>query len=289
MNGPVTPWKPRRIRDLEQHLTERDVAMLHDIERFRLLTSTQLQRLHFGVHPLGSHTTPLAATRATNRVLARIERLGVVMRLGRRIGGPLYGSSATIWQLAPAGERFLRALRGDPDRRKFEEPSAAFVSHTLAVADTAVQVIEQARLGHYELLEVQTEPACWRTFQTGAGTLTLKPDLLLVTADAETETHSFIEVDRGTEHLPAIRRKCDIYQRYYRDGSEERLRGLYPAVVWVVPDEPRRAALWKAISADKTLDPDLFTVVTTDAALAALAPYEPTTTPTSPRKEESTS
>lgn len=288
MSGPGKTWKPRQIRDLEHHLTERDIAILHDVERFRLLTSTQLQRLHFGVDPLGSHTTQLAATRATNRVLARIDGLGVVHRLGRRIGGPLYGSSATIWQLAPAGERFLRALRGDPDRRKFEEPSAAFVSHTLAVADTAVEVIEQARLGHYEVLEVQTEPSCWRTFQTGAGANTLRPDLLLVTADAETETHSFIEVDRGTEHLPAIRRKCDIYQRYYRDGSEERLRGLYPAVVWIVPDEPRRAALWEAISGDKTLDTDLFTVVTTEAALAALAPYEPSTT-TSPRKEESTS
>ena len=283
-------WKPRQIRQLEQHLTERDVAVLHDLERFRLLRSDHLQRLHFGVHPLGPHATQLAATRATNRVLTRIEQLGVIHRLSRRIGGPQYGSSATTWQLAPAGERFLRALRGDPDRRKFTEPSTAFVSHTLAIANTAVEVIEQARHGHYEVLEVQTEPWCWRTFQAGSGTLTLKPDLLLVTADEETETHSFVEADRGTEHLPAIRRKCDIYQRYYRDGSEERTRGLFPAVLWVVPDEPRATAIRAAIENDTALDGDLFTVVTTDAALAALAPYEPAPTTTdSPRKEDPTS
>ena len=289
MSAPSKGWKPRQIRQLEQHLTPRDVALLHDLERFRLLRSDHIQRLHFGVAPLGSHATQLAATRATNRVLTRIEALSVIHRLGRRIGGPQYGSSATTWQLAPAGERFLRALRGDPDRRKFSEPGSAFVSHTLAIADTAVEVIERARLGRYEVLELQTEPWCWRTFQTGSGALTLKPDLLLVTADDETETHSFIEVDRGTEHLPAIRRKCDLYQRYYRDGSEERTRGLFPAVVWVVPGQPRAAAIRQAIAADTTVDPDLFTVVTTDAALTALAPYEPTSTTTdSPRKEEPT-
>ncbi|MFT4259480.1 replication-relaxation family protein [Microbacterium sp.] len=276
-------WKPRRIRELEQHLTERDQAILHDLERFRLLRSDHLQRLHFGVAPFGDHVSLLAGIRATNRVLTRIEKLGVIARVSRRIGGPSHGSGATIWQLAPAGERFLRALRGDPDRRKFEAPGAAFISHTLAIADVAVEAIEQAQLGHYEVLDIETEPWSWRTFQTGAGTTTLRPDLLLVTADATTETHSFAEVDRGTEHLPAIRRKCDLYQRYYRDGSEERTRGVFPAVVWVVPDEPRATAIRTAIEADTTLDTDLFTVVTTGAALAALAPYEPSTTPTSPQ------
>ncbi len=284
MSGPSASWKPQRIRELEQHLTERDVMVLRDMERFRLLTSDQIQRLHFGVDPFGSHATKLAAVRATNRVMLRIEKLGVIARLSRRIGGPHHGSGATIWQLAAAGERFLRALRGDPDRRSFSQPGASFVSHTLAVADRATTVIEQARLGTYEVLELETEPRCWRTFQASTGAVTLKPDLLIVTADARTETHSFVEVDRGTEHLPAIRRKCHLYQRYYRDGSEERSRGLFPAVVWIVPDGPRARALRDGIAADATIDADLFTAVTTNDSLAALAPYESTIT--NPRKEE---
>lgn len=280
MSGPAKEWKPRQIRQLEQHLTERDLNIMRDLERFRLLRSDQVRRLHFGVAPLGAHATPLAATRAANRVLGRLDALGVLARLQRRIGGPKYGSSATVWQLAPAGERFLRALRGDPDRRKFAEPGTTFVAHTLAVADVAVEVLETARLGRYEVLEIQTEPGCWRPFQAGGSTLILKPDLLLVTADEETETHTFAEIDRGTEHMPAVRRKCDVYQRYYRDGGEERLRGLFPAVVWVVPDEPRAAAIRGAIETDGTLETELFTVVTTEAALAALAPYGPRTTTT---------
>lgn len=281
MSGLGSEWRPLRIRELEQHLTERDLGLLHDVERFRLLTSEHLQRLHFGVEPLGSHTTPLAGVRATNRVLTRLERIGVIARVSRRIGGPHHGSSATVWQLAPAGERILRALRGDPDRRKFQQPGAAFLSHTLAIGDVAVQVIEGSRLGHYEVLEIETEPWCWRTFQSGGGTATLRPDLLLVTADSETETHTFCEIDRGTEHLPAIRRKCDIYQRYYRDGTEDRTRGLFPAVVWIVPDEPRANALRTAIDNDDRLDSDLFTVVTTSSALPTLAPYGPPSSLTS--------
>lgn len=282
MTDTPTTWKPSRIRELELHLTDRDERILEDLERFRLLTSAHLQRLHFGVAPHGPHATLLGAVRATNRVLTRIEKLGVIARVSRRIGGPHHGSSATIWQLAPAGERFLRARRGDPDRRKFGNPGAVFVSHTLAIADVAVAALEQSRLGGYEVLELETEPTCWRTFQSGGAALTLKPDLLLVTADADTETHSFCEIDLGTEHLPAIRRKCDVYHRAYRDGSEERARGLFPAVVWIVPDDKRSAALRAGIAADTTLDPDLFTVVTRDAALPALAPYEPSTTTTSP-------
>lgn len=282
-------WKPRRIRELEQHLAQRDIAILEDLERFRLLTSGQLQRLHFGVAPLGSHATLLGAVRATSRVLTRIERLGVIERVSRRIGGPHHGSSATIWQLAPAGERFLRARRGDPDRRKFQTPGAAFTSHTLAVADVAVEALEGSRTGSYDVLELETEPTCWRSFQSGGAALALKPDLLLVTADSETETHSFIEVDLGTEHLPAVRRKCDTYQRAFRDGTEERSRGLFPAVVWVAVDDKRAAALRAGIAADSALDPDLFTVVERSSALAVLAPYGPQhPTTNAPRKEDIT-
>lgn len=275
-----TAWTPYRIRDLEQHLTERDIDILEDLERFRLLTSRQIQRLHFAANPLGSHATVSAATRATTRVLTRLRDRSVITPLARRIGGLEPGSSSTVWQLAASGERYLRARRGDPDRRKFTEPGNAFVSHTLAVADAAVDVVEQANAGHYEVLELQTEPGCWRSFSgSGATTVTLKPDLLIVTADAATETHSFVEVDRGTEHLPAVLRKCQLYQRYFRNGTEERERGLFPAVVWVAPDAERATRIRTAIDAERSLDTDLFSVTTRAAALHALAPYPITSTP----------
>lgn len=269
-----------RVQRLEEHLTARDIRIVTDVERFRLLTTRQLQRLHFPVTPLGPHATASSATRGTTRVLNRLEELGVIERLQRRIGGTTHGSALTVWQLGAAGDRFLRARRGDPTRRRYEEPGRTFMSHMLAVADTAVALIEQANAGRFELLELDLEPACWRTFVSGsAAPITLKPDLLVVTADPETETHSFVEVDLGTEHLPAVLRKCRTYQRYHGTGTEQHDRGLFPAVVWIVPDPIRAKKIRDAIAADRHLTSELFWITAPESMNRQLAPY-PGTTPT---------
>lgn len=261
---------------LDLHLTDRDIRILKDLEQFRLLTTRQLQRLHFPARPLGPHTTAQSATRGTTRVLGRLEALGAITRLNRRIGGIKHGSALTIWQLGAAGDRFLRTRRGDAVRRRYEEPGLSFTEHLLAVANVAIALIEQANAGRFELLELDAEPACWRTFtstNTGTTVVTLKPDLLVVTADDKTETHSFVEVDRGTEHLPAVLRKCRTYQRYQGTGSEQEYRGLFPAVVWIVPDWRRAKTLKQAIHDNADLDTELFWIITPDGTLPQLAPY----------------
>lgn len=269
----------QRIDALEQHLTERDFAILSDLEQFRLLTTRHLQRLHFPAAPLGSHVTVSGATRGTTRVLTRLEGHGVITRLVRRVGGIKHGSAVTIWQLGAAGDRLLRARRGDPIRRRYDEPGHTFAAHMLAVAEVGVTLKERSHAEQFELLELTTEPSCWRTFSgTGTSVLTLKPDLYAVTADATTETHSFIEVDQATEHLPAVLRKCHTYQRYERSGTEQRQRELFPAVVWITPTQTRADQIRSAINGDESLDTELFWVATTETMLRHLAPYAPTTT-----------
>jgi hypothetical protein len=262
-------------RDLGFHLTERDVRILEDLEQFRLLTTRQIQRLHLPAKPLGEHASVSAATRGTTRILTRLEGLKAVARLERRIGGQEHGSALTIWQLGYSGERYLRLRRGDTERIQYLEPGRPFATHTLAIADIAAQLREHAATGRFELLELESEPRCWRSFTRSNGAATLKPDLFVVTADPATETHSFIEVDLGTEHLPAVIRKCRVYQRYFRIGVEQERRGLFPAVVWLVPTAKRARMLHQAITTARDLDADLFWVTTTDQALAHLAPYPP--------------
>lgn len=264
-----------QARDLDLHLSDRDIRILEDLEQYRLLTTRQLQRLHLPAKPIGMHATASAATRGTTRILNRLEALGAVARLERRIGGIKHGSALTIWHLGAAGERYLRSRRGDSTRRRFVEPTLTFTTHTLAVAEMAVQLREQASPGGFEPLELETEPRCWRTFHgVGSGVITLKPDLLVVTADETTETHSFVEVDRGTEHPSTVLRKCRLYQQYQRTGTEQAARGLFPAVVWIVPTPRRMATLRAAIDGDRTLDPGLFWVTIPEAALRQLAPYD---------------
>jgi hypothetical protein len=266
-------WTPYRIRQLGQHVTERDQEILESIEKFRMLSTRLIQRLHFPAGELGEHSNVPAATRGTTRVLTRLEYHSLMARLPRRIGGIKHGSAGTVWQLAATGERYLRAQRADPDRRRFVAPTMTFMEHTLEIADLATTLTEQTRLGRFELLSLETEPTCWREHTGASGTVvTLKPDLFVITADSDFEAHCFIELDRATEHLPAIIRKCRTYQQHHHSGIEQAHTGLFPLVVWVTPDKARAKRLRHGIDTTPGLDPGLFTVTTRADALSVIGP-----------------
>lgn len=256
------------IRYLMDRLTDRDHELIRSVDTYRLLTTKQLQRLHFDP----AHPTSVAAARACNRALLRLRDLGVLATLQRRIGGVRAGSAGFVWYLGPAGERLL--LHREPGtsrgRRNYREPSRYFTQHTLAVAELAVQAIEASRDGSgLEVLAVDTEPASWQQSLSAHGTVAwLKPDLRLVTATAEEECHWFLEADLDTEHLPVVLRQCAAYAAFRAAGRYQADHRLFPAVVWITPTEARAAAIRGAIAtaAKKgALDPDLFQVCTTGA------------------------
>ncbi|RIJ67825.1 hypothetical protein D1871_22995 [Nakamurella silvestris] len=269
----------RTLEELNEHLQDRDHAILNDLERFRLLTSRQIQRLHFH----DGHQTTSAAARASTRVLTRLAGHGLIAHLERRIGGVRRGSAGFIWHLGPSGERLLRKLKGLPARRRYVEPSARFVSHTIGIAELALQLIEADRLHLLGLLSVETEPSTWRTHLSPHGaTEWLKPDLYLVTAAGPFEDHWFIEYDQATEHLPVVLRQCQAYQRHFVSGRHQAAHGLFPAVLWVTTNPARADAITRAIATDKTLNPDLFHVTTTERFLGWIAAGPPVGAPTEP-------
>lgn len=273
----MTPRTPYRIDELLLHLTDRDLRVLEVLEQFRLLDTRLIQRLQFPIgsnQSAGEHATAASATRTTTRVLRRLESHGLVARVGRRVGGKGHGSGQTVWQLDAAGERLLRARRGETGRRRYVDPGTGFLAHTLDVARYAATLQEKARADGFEILELQTEPVSWRPFQAAhGGALTLKPDLSVVTADTESETHSFIEIDRDTEHLPAVLRKSRRYQQYWQAGIEQAINDLFPAVVWVTPDDKRADKIRRGITEDRALDARLFHATTAEQSLGVVAPY----------------
>jgi len=276
----MTPtWTPSKVRELESLLTERDGHILEDLERFRALTTRLVQRLHFPAGAHGLHATVPTATRLANRLLLRLEAHGFIARIERRVGGPLRGSAATTWHLAATGERLLRARRGEPGRRRYVTPSRDFLAHTLAVAEFAVTAKEAELRGEMDVLELDTEPSCWRPFQGPLGVVTLKPDMFVVVANPEVEAHVFVEIDRGTEHLPAVIKKCRTYQQYRQAGLEQEVSGIFPAVLWVTPDAERARKLSTAIRREPDLPAELFTICEMPAALQALSGFlAPSTT-----------
>jgi hypothetical protein len=250
---------PDSVAVLLGQLSERDQAILSSLRSFRLLTTAHIRRLHFAL----GHATPGAAATAVMRVLTRLERHNLVARLQRRIGGVRAGSSGITWHLGAAGERLQRVIHGDAHRRRYVEPKASFVDHTLAVAELAIQLHELANAETSELVRIETEPGCWRKFVGKHGTVEwLKPDLFAITASGDFEDHWFLEADRSTEHPPDIVKKARVYQQYWATGAHQAKHGLFPAVVWVVPDTPRADAIARALAADTTLKHGLLRITT---------------------------
>jgi hypothetical protein len=200
--------------------------------------------------------------------------MGVVYRLERRIGGIRAGSSGFIYGLAPRGQRTVsgHGPAGGKRLRRPWESSRWFVEHVLEVSELFVALQETARHGAIDLLTFESEPACWRRWYGSAGEqLILKPDAYVVVGSGEYEYASFVEVDRSTESLSVIRRKSLAYIAYWRAGNEQRSNGIFPQVVWLVPNERRRAAIVDLLSSLDAETWQLFRVGLVDEAVRLLS------------------
>jgi len=245
------------VAKLRRLLTERDQAILCSIHEHKFLTTKQIFDLHFWTH--ASYTSGI---RACTRVLTRLRDHHLIYRLDRPVGGTGGGSTSYVWGIDAAGDRLLRRDAGEEGRRSRSfEPTTMFLQHTLAIAGTRLQLEAMKREGKLELVSVTTEPRNWRPFLTGSGSpQVLKPDLHAVTAAGDYEDHWFVEVDRGTESLPTLLRKCHLYQRYAATGIEQQATGVYPIALWLIPTKARRDRLEAAINADPKLDHRLFRI-----------------------------
>jgi hypothetical protein len=211
-------------------LTDRDHSVLTTVARVRVATSVQLERLHF------SDVT----RRQARQLLAGMVRRRLLARLPRTIGGARAGSAGYVYGLDVAGARIV----SDDGRRRPGQLGTAFLAHSLDVTELYVRLVEADRLKAFELLNFVAEPACWRSFAgPGGGRVTLKPDAYVVVKRGEHEDRWFVEVDRDTEAVPTLARKCDTYRRYWQSGTEQARSGIFPRVLFLVPDTQRYRTL----------------------------------------------
>ncbi len=241
------------------------MAIIAQVAELRLMSGRQIQAIHF---PGSEHDNEQAAIRARQRVLERLCRERLLIHLERRIGGVRAGSAGLVLALGPVGQRVLALYR--PRRRSYE-PTLRFVDHTLALSQLVVDVTVAARQGSLDVLDAQAEPRSWREFSGPGGRRLLRPDAFLALGIGAFELRWFIEVDRASESLPVVVRKCRLYADYYQSGKEQANNGgVFPRVCWIVPDEARAARLQNAIARDRALPERLFVVVTTASALDIL-------------------
>lgn len=258
----------RYVARLARSLSGRDKAVVETLDRLRLATGKQIERIHF------TDGTPAANARQAQRRLRALTEQRVVTVLERSIGGSAGGSSTAVYALDTAGQRLASACgpAGGSRLRRPWTPGWLFTQHTLQVSELYVRSVEADCAGHVELRVFDAEPGCWRVF-TGAGGArsTLKPDAFVRLTRRDWEFASFVEVDRATASIPTLVRKFRVYRRYFQSGREQERLGMFPRVVVLVPSEARKRAVVDALAAQPGDTWDLFRVVPFDEALAAIA------------------
>jgi hypothetical protein len=255
-----------RAGRLAARLSPRDLAILGDLRTLRLMTGGQVLRQHF---PDGHAETQARKARAA---LARFHRLGLVVRLRRRIGGVRAGSQGYVYGLTGLGLAVLDVGNPAPKRhRRVALTKPAFADHTLAIAELRVQLTEFGRAHPAARLDFAAEPQCWRRFPGPGGVpLTLKPDAYVRVERDGYELTNFVEVDMATESLPTIQRKLAVYVAYWRSGLEQSRHEVFPRTWWTVPTPARRDAIQSVIRRLPAEAQGLFTVCLTAEAVSHL-------------------
>jgi Replication-relaxation len=231
----------RRLEAIFEQLTGRDREALHVVGRFGVMSGAQLQTL------LWSEIAASARGRVARRGLSRLVRLDVLQPLARRVGGERAGSASTTFAVGRAGQYLLRS---GGRVRAAHTPGSRYLAHRLAVAGLYVELAAAQRRTQTELLSFEPEPECWRPYMIGFGARqVLKPDACLVLATASHEFAWFIEQDMATEALSTVKAKALRYHDYFRTGTEQAARGMFPRVLWIVPDEGRAEQIRSTLAA----------------------------------------
>lgn len=255
----------RRLGEIRKRLSDRDLAVLESVDRYRFLTAKHLEALHFQ-----DHASDASAARTCRRVLARLREHRVLGVLDRRIGGIRAGSEGLVYYVDAAGDRLLRGDQPTRKRRRFDEPSARFQDHTLAIADAAVGLIAASRAAGAEVVTVAPEWLAQRHYTDRLGRpQVLRPDLYVELAahlGAPDIEAFFVEVDLGHESLPTLVGKCLMYEDYRESGVEQRDYGSFPRVIWAMDAyrsttaDRRRRTLQEALHRNGRTTPSLYRI-----------------------------
>jgi hypothetical protein len=260
VSGPgLSPVRVRtgHVAWVHERLGQRDTAIIRSVDRLRLVSSGQLERLHF--HDLSIPSR----SRIRRRVLARLVAWRVLLTLDRRIGGVRAGSAGLVYALDSCGQQLVRLSAHDEGSsiRRPSVPGLALLHHTLAVSELYVSLHELARSEDFEITAFQTEPVCW--WPNGWGGW-VKPDAYLCLADDTYTDHWWLEQDMGTEHLPTIKRKLLTYLDFAARGLGP--NQIMPRVLVSVPDDTRYRAVKEVIRRLPPPAPELLHVTTSGAA-----------------------
>ena len=244
--------------------SHKETQILKFLTKNKYATSRQLARLFFN-----DSLKPSTMLRRTNLLTKQMKEKDVIRHLQRRVGGVRSGSGSYVWYITTKGLNQLKQTYPNLKvvRQNKYEPSMHHLRHSLAITELYVLLNELASGNSNFKLEVfQFEPDCWRGWLDSLnGRSIIKPDAFVeVSLDDYIDSY-FIELDKSTESLNRIINKSKHYIRYYNLNIEQnKNQGVFPLVLWVVPDEKRKLAIETRIQETLNNYWELFQVITLD-------------------------
>lgn len=204
-------------------LQARDIDVIEAVHRFRILSQAQIAALFFG-------------SRATAQY--RLEKLYDHHFLDRRFLPVVLGQgrSPTLYILDRRGMELLRTERGYDELKWFgtsKDLKPEFLSHSLAINDVMVMIINACLANGFVLEQWQTENEVKADYDrvivaTSSGRrerMPVVPDSYFTILAYERRYPFFLELDRGTMTLGRFKDKVRAYLTYYKSGAYEKRYG----------------------------------------------------------------
>lgn len=256
-----------RLDQIAAELSGDDLRLLGFMAETRIASSRQLVLMYWTQDPAAEP----AKARAGLRALKRLCDWRILDPLpGRARGGVGGGSSPLIYAVGVGGVKLL--ARHGYRLRRMGVPGERFRAHVLACTQIVVDLHVASKRGTLDLIEVQQEPRCHRAFLGPWGArLWVRPDLFTRVGVGALEDRWFIEADLGTEHAGTLAAKAKRYLAHYRSGSEQREHGVYPRVLWAVPDAGRAGEVQRILAGLPGEAAGMFTVCLLDRVVGCLA------------------
>jgi Replication-relaxation len=265
LQSAVSRISSARLDSISSQLSPTGHAVLGFVARTRLCSGAQLERLFW------TEGEPDSRARQARRALRRLADWRILDRQPRAIGGRRAGSRGYIYSLGPAGVRLLDRESGGRVRR-LGVPGDRFVAHVLSCTELMVRVQEAARRGDLDVIEIHSEPECWRSFPSSFGARQVcKPDLFARIGAGTLEDRWFVEVDMATEASGTLTAKFKRYLAHYRSGREQHAHGIYPRVLWAVPHGRRAVQVGEVLRRQPVETQRLFTVCLLDEVMERMS------------------
>lgn len=244
-------------------LSTNEAQILKFLLKAKYVTTKQLARLHFT-----DSVNDATSLRRANLATKKLNEGGYIKHLNRRIGGVRAGSGSFVWTISTKGLKWLKHFKPSVavTRQNYYEPTWHHLEHTLAISEIFVQLTKLKNKHLVQSIDnFQFEPNCWRGWlDNHAGRMILKPDCYIEISLDNYLYNYFIEVDKNTESLARVINKSKQYIRYYNLNIEQKNTGVFPLVLWVVPDEKRKLAIEQRIQKELKDYWELFQVITLD-------------------------